>query len=111
VVSVALLVGVVMGVAGCSSSFDLTGTWDSVGDTSWTQTYPGAQVTFSDGSADLGVYKGDYRLYREGDVSTLQIRTFSHGQVFYRVVVVDDDTIELYIPLRDEPQIILQRVG
>jgi len=69
-----------------------------------------AVVEFSKDEVTLDKTVGLWRLRPEGEDYRLEIRLMYDPTWSYRVKVVDKDYLELYIPLRESPQIMLQRV-
>jgi len=107
--AVALLVG--LPVAGCSGpSFNMVGEWQLIGDSVWPKGQPEAVAEFSKKEVTLEEWPGRWRIAPDGPDYRLEIRLRQEPIWIYRLRVVDNEHLELYIPLRESPQITLHRV-
>ncbi|MCL2466172.1 MAG: hypothetical protein FWF02_07805 [Micrococcales bacterium] len=92
-------------------SYDIRGTWKSVGSEGWGQAQPGAIVLFGDGQATLYSPQDTYAFYKENGTWRLVVTGLLGGTTNFRVVIIDANNIELYSGSDDSPKLVLQRVG
>jgi hypothetical protein len=78
------------------SSFDIRGTWKSVGDYGFGQAQPGAVIRFSDGECNLYSPRDTYAIYEDGGNIKLDATGLLGGTSSFRVVIVNNDNIELH---------------
>ncbi|MBX6751894.1 MAG: hypothetical protein IRY85_19915 [Micromonosporaceae bacterium] len=99
-------------LSGCGGdSFDIKGTWKSVGESGWGQAQPGAIVQFGDGQANLYSPADRYAFYKDGDDYRLDVTGLIGGNFSFVVKVVDKNKIELYQGSGGEPVVVLTRVS
>jgi hypothetical protein len=77
------------------SSFDIKGTWKSVGETGTGQAQPGAIVHFSDSECNLYSPRDTYALYMDEGKLKLDTTGLLGGTPSFTVTVVDNDNIVL----------------
>jgi hypothetical protein len=77
------------------SSFDIKGTWKSVGETGTGQAQPGAIVNFSDHECNLYSPRDTYALHVDGGKLKLDATGLLGGTPSFTVTVVDNDNIVL----------------
>jgi hypothetical protein len=109
----ALILCVAIALIGCdstgNSSFDITGSWKSVGEEGPGQAQPGAIVAFNGQNCNLYSPQDTYGFYKDGDQYRLDVTGLLGGNLSYTVKVIDNSTIELYNG--DELKAKLQRVS
>jgi hypothetical protein len=77
------------------SSFDIRGTWKSIGETGTGQAQPGAIVNFSDHECNLYSPRDTYALYMDGGKLKLDATGLLGGTPSFTVTVIDNDNIVL----------------
>jgi len=92
-------------------SFDIKGSWKSVGDSGWGQAQPGAIVQVGDGQASLYSPADRYAFYKDGDNYRLEVTGLLGGNFTFLVKVIDKNNIELYREGGSEPVVVLTRVS
>jgi hypothetical protein len=108
----AVVLAFVVALSACgASSFDIEGTWRSVGDTGWGQAQPGAVIQFSDGKANLYSPSDTYAFYKEDDVYKLDVTGVLGGGGSFVVNIIDNDNIELLRGGQSDPAVVLERVS
>lgn len=107
----AVLAALALALSACGGgSFDIKGTWKSVGESGWGQAQPGAVVVFGDGQANLYSPADRYAFYKDGDDYRLDVTGLLGGNHSFVVKVVDKNNIELY-QSGSEPVVVLTRMS
>jgi|GEM_PF-2220302 len=92
-------------------SFEIRGTWKSVGSTGWGQAQPGAIILFAEGQANLYSPQDTYAFYKDTSGYRLDVTGLLGGSSSFRVTIVDNDNIELYSGSGSSAMVVLKRLG
>jgi hypothetical protein len=107
-----VLAALVLALSGCGGdSFDIKGTWKSVGQSGWGQAQPGAIIQFGDEQANLFSPADRYAFYKDGETYRLDVTGLLGGNSSFTVKVKDENNIELYRSGESAPAVVLRRVS
>jgi len=96
----------------CSGgSFDIQGSWKTVGGSGFGQASQGAIIRFANGQANLYSPQDTYAFYKEGSDNLLEVTGIFGGTTTFRVDIISNNKIELYLGGESSPRVILERVG